>query len=201
MQMKTRFHLFATQQNELTPFGTRNDERYRIVVLAGVNPLQFQPLAAGLYSSLQDTYENYYGVKMFSKPVLSLEDVKKMAAAAEAEAIANQWPVVIAIVDDGGHLLYLERMDGVAPVSAQIAPAKAMTAALGKRESRIYEEMINNGRFSFLSAPQLEGMLEGGVPVFVEGMCVGAIGVSGVKSSQDAQIAKAGIAALGLDPN
>lgn len=138
---------------------------------------------------------------MYTKPVLSLEDAKKMAAAAEAEAQANQWPVVIAIVDDGGHLLYLQRMDGVAPVSAQIAPAKAVAAALGKRESRIYEEMINNGRYSFLSAPGLEGMLEGGVPVFADGVCVGAIGVSGVKSSQDAQIAKAGIVALGLDPN
>jgi len=92
----------------------------------------------------------------------------------------------------------LQRLDGVAPISAHIAPAKATTAALGKRESKIYEDIINNGRYSFLSAPLIEGMLEGGVPVFVDGHCVGAIGVSGVKSSEDAQIAKAGVAALGL---
>ena len=77
------------------------------------------------------------------------------------------------------------------------APAKARTAALGRRESRIYEEIINQGRYSFLSAPQLEGMLEGGVPIMHEGQCLGAVGVSGVKSSEDAQIARAGITALG----
>lgn len=135
---------------------------------------------------------------MQTKPVLMLEDVKKIAAAAEAEAIANKWAVVISIVDDGGHLLWLQRLDGVAPISSHIAPAKARTAAMGTRESKIYEDMINNGRFSFLSAPLIEGMLEGGVPIFVEGVCVGAVGVSGVKSAEDAQIAKAGIAALGL---
>ncbi len=135
---------------------------------------------------------------MKSKPLLCLDDVKKLAAAAEAEALANQWAVVIAIVDDGGHLLWLQRMDGVAPISAQIAPAKAICAALGKRESKIYEDIINNGRYSFLSAPLLEGMLEGGVPIFADGYCVGAIGVSGVKSAEDAQIAKAALRALDL---
>ena len=135
---------------------------------------------------------------MQTKPVLTLEDVKKIAAAAEAEAMANQWKVAIAIVDDGGHLLWLQRLDGVAPISSELAPAKARTAALGRRESKIYEDMINNGRMSFLSAPVLQGMLEGGVPIVVEGQTVGAVGVSGVKSAEDAQIAKAGIAALGL---
>ena len=135
---------------------------------------------------------------MNTKPFLSLTDVKSMAAAAEAEAVNNQWVVTIAIVDDGGHLLWLQRLDGAAPISSHIAPAKARTAALGRRESRLYEEMINQGRMSFLSAPLLEGMLEGGVPVIVNGQCVGAIGVSGVKSNEDAQIARAGIAALGL---
>lgn len=133
---------------------------------------------------------------MKSKPFLSLGDVKRMAAAAEAEALANGWAVSIAICDDGGHLLWLQRLDGAAPVSAHIGPAKARTAAIGRRESRLYEEMINQGRVSFLSAPELEGMLEGGVPVTVDGHCVGAIGVSGVKSNEDAQIARAGIAAL-----
>jgi uncharacterized protein GlcG (DUF336 family) len=134
---------------------------------------------------------------MQTKPFLTLEDAKKIAAAAEAEAVANKWNVVITIVDDGGHLLWLQRMDGAAPISSQIAAQKAKTAALGRRESKIYEDMINNGRVSFLSAPELQGMLEGGVPVVVDGHTIGAVGVSGVKSSEDAQIAKAGIAALG----
>ena len=135
---------------------------------------------------------------MHTKTVLNLEDVKKIAAAAEAEAMANSWNVVISVVDDGGHLLWLQRMDGAAPISAHIAPAKARTAALGRRESKIYEDMVNNGRMSFLSAPELEGLLEGGVPILVDGETVGAVGVSGVKSAQDVQIARAGIAALGL---
>ncbi len=134
---------------------------------------------------------------MKSKPCLTLDDTRRIAAAAEAEALKNQWAVTIAVVDDGGHLLWLQRLDGAAPISAQIAPAKARTAAVGRRESRVYEEMINQGRVSFLSAPSLEGMLEGGVPITVDGQCVGAVGVSGVKSTEDAQIARAGIAALG----
>jgi len=133
---------------------------------------------------------------MKSKPYLGQDDVAKMAAAACAHAQAQGWAVSIAIVDDGGHPLWLQRLDGAAPVSAHIAPAKARTAALGRRESRIYEETINQGRTSFLSVPQLEGLLEGGVPVIVDGHCLGAVGVSGVKSDQDAQVAKAGIAAL-----
>ncbi len=132
---------------------------------------------------------------MQQKPFLSGDDVGRMAAAAAAEAKANRWAVTIAIVDDGGHLLWLQRLDGAAPISAQIAPAKARTSALGRRESKVYEEMINGGRSAFLSAP-LDGMLEGGVPVMVDGHCVGAVGVSGVKASEDAQIARAGIAAL-----
>jgi glc operon protein GlcG len=135
---------------------------------------------------------------MKTQPILGLDDVKAMAAAAEAEALKNQWAVTIAIVDAGGHLLWLQRLDGAAAVSAAIAPAKARTSALGRRETKVYEDMINGGRTSFLSAPLIDGMLEGGVPILVEGHCVGAVGVSGVKSSEDAQIARAGIAALGL---
>ena len=135
---------------------------------------------------------------MQTKPVLTLEDVKKIALGAEAEATKNGWKVVIAICDDGGHPLFLQRLDGAAPISAHIAPEKAKTAALGRRESKIYEDMINNGRYSFLRAPELDGMLEGGVPIVVDGHTVGAVGVSGVKSADDARIAKAGVAALGL---
>ena len=134
---------------------------------------------------------------MNSKPVLTEQEVRRMGEAAAAEAHAHQWPVTIAIVDDGGHLLWLQRLEGAAPVSAEIAPAKARTAALGRRESKTYEDMINQGRMSFLSAPALQGMLEGGVPVLAGGQCVGAVGVSGVKSAEDAHVARAGIAALG----
>lgn len=135
---------------------------------------------------------------MKSKHILELADIQTIANAAQAEAIKNGWPVTIAIVDDGGHLLWLQRLDGAAPISAHIAPAKAQTAALGRRETKIYEDIINNGRVSFLSAPVIQGMLEGGVPIVKDGMIIGAVGVSGVKSSEDAQIAKAGISALGL---
>ncbi len=135
---------------------------------------------------------------MKTKPYLELADLKAIAAAAEAEALANNWAVTIAIVDDGGNLLWLQRLDGAAPISSLIAPAKARTAAMGRRESKIYEDIINGGRFSFLSAPTLDGMLEGGVPVLKDGQCLGAVGVSGVKSTEDAQIARAGLAAIGL---
>ena len=135
---------------------------------------------------------------MKTKSTLELADVKAIAAAAEAEALKHSWAVSIAIVDDGGHLLWLQRLDGAAPISSHIAPAKARTAAVGRRESRVYEEMINGGRVSFLSAPVLEGMLEGGVPIMKDGQCLGAVGVSGVKSTEDAQVARAGIAAIGL---
>ena len=135
---------------------------------------------------------------MKSKTMLENVDIKVIAAAAEAEALKNKWAVTIAIVDDGGHLLHLQRLDGAAPVSAHIAPAKANTAAMGQRESKIYEDVINGGRTAFLSAPYLQGMLEGGVPIIKDGQCIGAVGVSGVKSSEDVQVARAGIGAIGL---
>ena len=135
---------------------------------------------------------------MTTKITLEAADVKRIAVAAEAEAIKNSWAVTIAIVDDGGHLLHLQRLDGAAPISSHIAPAKANTAAMGQRESKVYEDVINGGRMSFLSAPYIQGMLEGGVPIMKDGQCLGAVGVSGVKSNEDAQIARAGIAALSL---
>ena len=135
---------------------------------------------------------------MKTKIVLEFADVRTMAAAAEAEAMKNNWAVSIAIVDDGGHLLWFQRLDGAAPSSSSMAPAKARTAAMGRRETKVYEDLINGGRYSFLTAPTLEGMLEGGVPIMKDGQCLGAVGVSGVKSNEDVQIAKAGIAAIGL---
>ena len=135
---------------------------------------------------------------MKTKYFLESKDIQAIASAAMAEAIKNEWAVTIAIVDEGGHLLWLHRLDGAAPISAHIAPAKAQTAALGRRETKIYEDIINNGRLSFLSAPVIHGMLEGGVPIITDGAVIGAVGVSGVKSNEDAQIAKAGIAAIDL---
>ena len=132
------------------------------------------------------------------KSVLEAADVKAIAAAAEAEAHKNQWAVTIAVVDDGGHLLHLNRLDGAAPMSAQVAPAKARSSALGRRESKGFEDMINGGRAAFLSVPGMDGLMEGGVPIIKDGQCIGAVGVSGVKSPEDAQVARAGIAALGL---
>jgi uncharacterized protein GlcG (DUF336 family) len=137
---------------------------------------------------------------MKTKPCLTHEDCRKIMDGCIAEALAHKWPVTIAIVDDGGHLLMLDRLDGAAPSSAEIGPGKARMAALGRRETKGYEDIINGGRFAFLSAASATAMrgvmMEGAVPIMVEGQCVGAVGVSGVKSAEDAQVAKAGIAAL-----
>jgi glc operon protein GlcG len=134
---------------------------------------------------------------MLSKPVLTVAEATQILDAARAEAQKNQWAVAIAVVDDGGHPLALLRLDNCAPISPYIATEKARTAALGRRESKQYEDMINGGRTAFLSAP-LSGTLEGGVPVIVDGQVVGAVGVSGVKADQDAQVAKAGAQGLGV---
>jgi glc operon protein GlcG len=130
-----------------------------------------------------------------SKLVLTDDDVMKMAAAAEAHAASNQWHVTVAIFDEGGHLLYLHRGDGVAASTVEMAIGKGRTALLGRRETKVYEDIIKQGRTAFLSAP-LVAMVEGGVPILANGEVVGSIGVSGVKSDQDAAIARAGIAAL-----
>lgn len=133
---------------------------------------------------------------MNTKPVLELPEIEAILIGARREAEAHGWKVSIALVDDGGHPLALLRLDGAPPGSAYMSTEKARTSALGRRESKFYEDMINGGRYSFLSAP-LVATLEGGVPVIVDDQCVGAVGVSGVKSDQDAQIAKAGIDSLG----
>ncbi|GFM81681.1 hypothetical protein PSCICN_23730 [Pseudomonas cichorii] len=132
------------------------------------------------------------------KAVLTQTEVSQMLIAARNEALANNWAVSIAVVDDGGHLLAFERLDGAAAISSYISVEKARTSALGRRESKGYEEMVNGGRTAFLSAPLLTS-LEGGVPVIIDGQVIGAVGVSGVKADQDAQVAKAGIAALNAE--
>ncbi|MBD9439919.1 heme-binding protein [Pseudomonas sp. PDM04] len=133
---------------------------------------------------------------MKSKAILGQAEVSQILAAARTEAQANQWAVTIAVVDDGGHPLALERLDGATPSSAYIATEKARTSALGRRESKGFEDMVNGGRFAFLSAPLLTS-LEGGVPVIVDGQVIGAVGVSGVKAEQDAQVARAGAHTVG----
>jgi len=132
---------------------------------------------------------------MRQKTVLTLEDAKRVSAAAEAEALKNGWKVCIAVVDDGAHLLHFVRLDGTQLASVDIALGKARSALLGKRPSKAYEDLVANGRIAALSMPGITH-LEGGVPIVVEGEFVGAVGVSGVKSSEDAQVAAAGIAKL-----
>jgi glc operon protein GlcG len=133
---------------------------------------------------------------MQMKAVLSLEQVNRILDAAQQEAEANGWLVTIAVVDDGGHPLALRRMDGCAPMSGYVAPEKARSAALGRRETQAFEDMINGGRTAFLSAPLLQGLLTGGIPVLREGQVIAAVGVSGVKPEQDAQVARAGVMAV-----
>ena len=115
-------------------------------------------------------------------------------AAAEAEGIRNKWNVAIAVLDDGGHLLGFHRMDGATPANAEIAVLKGRSAAVSRRSTRIWEERIAGGRMAILKMPVLP--VTGGLPIVVEGECVGGIGVSGVQSHEDEQIAQAGIDAL-----
>jgi len=131
---------------------------------------------------------------MKTKPCLTLDDCKKMIAACEAEARRNKWEVVIAILDDGGHLLMLERMDGATPANAEIAVQKGRSAATSRRSTKIWEDRIKDGRVSMLKMPVLP--VQGGIPVMHQGECVGGIGVSGVASHEDEQIAQAGANAL-----
>ena len=130
-----------------------------------------------------------------NKIILTLDDAKKIAAGAEAEAKRNEWPVVIVIVDDGGHLLYLQRLDHTQFGSINVAIEKARAASAFRRPTKIWEENIAEGRLRYLNLP---GTLpiEGGLPITVNNQFVGAIGVSGVRSFEDAQIAQAGIDAL-----
>jgi glc operon protein GlcG len=132
---------------------------------------------------------------MFQQSVLSLDDAKRIAAAARAQAQTSGWAVVIAVVDDGGHLMYLERMDGCQKASSRIAEAKGRTAILFKRPTKAIEDVVLEGRTVMMGLPGAVP-LEGGVPLVKDGVFLGAIGVSGVQSSQDGVVARAGAAAL-----
>ncbi|MBA2351259.1 MAG: heme-binding protein [Burkholderiales bacterium] len=132
---------------------------------------------------------------MLTRKVLSLDDAKKIAAGAEAEARRNNWLVIVAIVDDGGHLVYLQRLDGAQFGSIDVAIAKAHAAIAFKRPTKAWEDLVNQGHVRYMGLPG-SLPLEGGLPLIVDGEIVGAIGVSGVKSHEDAQIAKAGIDAF-----
>jgi len=128
--------------------------------------------------------------------MLTLDDCRKIHAAAEAEAKKNNWNVCIAILDDGGHLLHLARMDGATPANARIAVEKGRTAAESRRSSGAWQERIK-ARPEMLRMPGITP-IQGGLPIVVEGTCVGGIGISGVQSHEDEQIAAAGIKALGV---
>lgn len=132
---------------------------------------------------------------MNSKPVLTLQDAKRIAAAAEAEAHQNDWRVVIAVVDDGGHLLYLQRSHDTQFGSVETAICKARAAVAFQRPTKVSEDAVLSGRLIHLALP---GVIpaEGGVPLEIDGMIVGGLGISGVRSSQDGQVAAAGAAAL-----
>ena len=132
---------------------------------------------------------------MGNKPILTLEDAKRIAAAAEAEAKSNDWRVVIAVVDDGGHLLYLERSHDTQFGSVETAIQKAHAAAAFHRPTKASEDAVQSGRLIHLALP---GVIpaEGGVPLEIDGVVVGGLGISGARSFQDGQVAAAGIAAL-----
>ncbi len=132
---------------------------------------------------------------MAKKTSIGLAAARRVAAAAEVEAVANDWPVVIAILDDGGHIIYLQRDDRVQLGSVDVAIAKARSAVLFRRPTAAFEEMVGSGRQGYLAMPGVVAV-EGGVPLEIDGTVVGAIGISGVRSQQDGQIARAGAAAL-----
>jgi glc operon protein GlcG len=132
---------------------------------------------------------------MRTKQCLTSTDVKKILTACEAEAAKNKWAVSISIVDDGGFLLGFTRMDGAAAITAEVATGKARTSAMTKRPSKFFEDRVKE-RPGFASFPA--GILiQGGLPIVHENECVGAIGVSGVQSHEDEQVAQAGANVLG----
>jgi len=128
--------------------------------------------------------------------MLTLEAARVALAAAEAEARRNEWRVVIAVVDEGGHAILTARLDGAQWSSIETALQKARAAVAWKRPTRLLEESINGGRTAFLSIGQDMALLQGGVPIEIDGAIVGALGVSGVKAADDEVVALAGVHAL-----
>lgn len=133
---------------------------------------------------------------MKSKKCMALADAKVIAAGCEAEALKGNKAVTIAIVDDGGHLLVLQRLDEAPLLSMEIAIGKARTAAIARRPSKFYMDRINNNEVAVLSLPGNLTCMEGGEPIMIDGECIGAVGVSGVTGAEDAAIARAGISVL-----
>lgn len=132
---------------------------------------------------------------MKTRAVLTLEDCEKISKASFAEAQKNKWIVAVAILDDGGHLLHFARMDGATPANASIAVEKARTAAISRRSSGKWEEFVKGGRTAMIKMPGILPV-QGGLPIMVDGHCIGSVGVSGVASHEDEQIAQAGIDVL-----
>lgn len=130
--------------------------------------------------------------------MLTLDDAKRIASAAEAEAMRNGWAVTIAICDAGAHPIWLQRLDNAPLMSTQVAPDKARACVMTRKPSKALEDMVNNGRFAALKLPV--STIEGGEMIVVDGELVGAVGVSGVKPGEDAQVARAGLAAIGASP-
>lgn len=135
------------------------------------------------------------GAQLSDRKVLTLAAAKTMLAAAQAEATKNGWLLSIAVVDSHGELLAFERMDGAFLATIGIAQGKALTAARYRRESRVVDSAVTAGRVQMMAFPGIIPV-EGGVPIFVNNVLIGAIGASGAASPHDAQAAKAGIAAL-----
>jgi uncharacterized protein GlcG (DUF336 family) len=146
-------------------------------------------IAAGLLTTAA------WGAELATRKALTLEVAKGVAAVAEQHAIANKWNVVIAVLDEGGHLLYLQRMDGTQVGSVEVAIQKATSAAYFKRPTKAFSDAVGGGRVAILGLPGAMA-IEGGLPIEWEGQIIGAIGVSGVTSEQDGMIAKAGVDAL-----
>ncbi|EOZ96000.1 Protein of unknown function DUF336 [Indibacter alkaliphilus LW1] len=135
------------------------------------------------------------GYSQNTQPYLSLAEAKRIADAAEAKAIENEWTVVIAIMDAGGHLILLRKIDGTQIGSVEVAQAKAKSAVYFKRSTKVFEDGVNDGNNRLMTLPNAVA-LEGGVPIFRDGHCIGAIGISGVRSDQDGIIAEAGLSVL-----
>ena len=131
--------------------------------------------------------------EMFQRPYLTVDDARLVLNNCKDEAKKNAWKVAVAVCDDGGHLMVFERGDDVPQISSGIAINKARTAAMGRRNSGIYEDQINSGRGALVTAPEVKALMKGGVPIMFQGFCIGAVGISNLKPNEDEHIAVTGI--------